>query len=73
MHNECGGVFWLVENKVPPTEPTIIYAKVVVSCGCHSFPKPAKNPVLYCTILLYTCTCYLDVPMHYLDATKGAV
>ena len=36
VRDKWGGVFcrW-----------TIIYAKVVMSCGCHSFSKPVKNPV----------------------------
>ena len=32
-----------------------------MSYGCHSFPKPAKNPVLYCTISLYICTIILTL------------
>ena len=47
-----------------------MYSKVVVSCDCHIFPKHVRNLVLYCTISLYTCTCYLDVAMRYLDVTK---
>ena len=47
------------------------YAKAVMFCGCHSFPKPVKNPVLYCTTSLYICTHYMDVAMRYLDVTKG--
>ena len=47
-------VFGLLEtqpvNQVPSTEQTIIYSNVVVSCSCHSFPKPVQNPVLYCAI-----------------------
>ena len=27
-------------NQVPSTEWTMIYSKVLMSCGCHSFPKP---------------------------------
>ena len=40
-----------------------------MSCGCHSFFTPVKNPVLYCTITLCICT----VARHYLDvpAIKG--
>ena len=59
--------------QVPSTERTIIYSKVVVQCGCHSFPKRVKNLVLYCTISLNICTRYLDIAMHYLDVTKGVV
>ena len=40
--------------------------------GFHSFPKPVKNPVLYCTISLFISTYYLDVAMPYLDITKGS-
>ena len=73
--DECSGVFWLVEKQpvdhIPSTEQTIIYPKVVMSCGCHSLPKPAKNLVSYWTILLCIGTRYLDVAMHYLDVTKG--
>ena len=73
--DECSGVFWLVEkqpvNHIPSTEQTIIYPKVVMLCGCHSLPKPAKNPVSYWTISLCIGTRYLDVAMCYLDITKG--
>ena len=58
-------------NQVPSTELTIIFSKVVMSCGCPSFPKPVKNPVLYCTTSLYIYTHYLDVAMRYFDITKG--
>ena len=73
--DECGGVFWLVKKTTcqsgSSTELTIIYSKVFVSCSCHSFPKPVKNPgFFYCTISLYIYTCYLDVAMRYLDVTK---
>ena len=66
---------WLKKpvNQVPSlTELTIIYSKVVVTCGCHSFPKPVKNPVFHCTISLYICTRYLDVARRYLDVAKVA-
>ena len=61
---------WLKKpvKQVPSTEGTIIYSKFFVSCSCHSFPKPVKNPVLYCTITLCICT----VAMHYLDVTKDS-
>ena len=58
---------WLIKqpvNQVPPIEPTVIYSKVVVSCGCHSFPKPLYQS-------LYICIRYLDVAMCYLNVTKG--
>ena len=58
-------------DQVSSTKLTIIYSKVVMSCGCFSFSKPVKNLVLYCTIMLYICSHYLDVAMHYLDVTKG--
>ena len=48
-------------NQVPSTEQTIICSRVDVSCGCHSFSKPVKTPVLHCTISLYICIRYLDV------------
>ena len=59
-------------NELHSTELTIIYSNVIVSRGCNSFPKPVKNPVLYCTISLHICTRYLDVAMHLLDVTKGS-
>ena len=48
------------------------FLTVVMSCGCRSFPKPVKNPVLYCSILLYICSQYLDTAMRYLDITKSS-
>ena len=45
---------WLKKEpviQVPSTERTI-YSKVVVQCGCHSFPKRVKN--LFCTVQ-YRC------------------
>ena len=56
-----GGLKKQPVNQVLSTERTIIYSKVLMSCGCHSFPKPVKKLVLYCTISLYICTRYLDV------------
>ena len=50
-----GGLKKQPVNQVLSTERTIIYSKVVMSCGCHSFPKPVKKPVLYnITVYLYS-------------------
>ena len=57
-------------NQVLSSERTKIYSKVVM-CGCPSFYKPVKSPVLYCAISLYICTHYWDVAMRYLHVTKG--
>ena len=56
MTSEVEYFDWLKKqpvNQVPSTEWTIIYSKVVMSCGCHSFSKPVKNPVWY--YIQYRC------------------
>ena len=70
-----GAVFWLVEKTTCQSGSfnwtnNNLFTNCCVVHGCHSFPKPAKNPVLYCTITLYISTSNLDDAMCYLDVTK---
>ena len=65
--DECGGVFWLVVKTCQSGSfnwtNIIIIQKLFCHAVCHSFTKPVKNTVLYCTIMLYICTWCLDVAM----------